>query len=107
MSNVRFKPREDYLLIKPLPRIASKVIEVVLHEEPNLGIVVAVGPGKRQTNSKGKETGRVLAPAVKIGNVVRYMEWKNLFPEYYEGLERFLIIQEADVAGIEEQANAA
>lgn len=101
-----FKPKSDYLLIKPIPRIASQIIEVIHHEEPSLGIVMAVGPGKRQLDSKGKETGRILQPAVKVGDTVRYMEWKGLFPEYWEGNQKYLIIQEPDVAGIEEEIAA-
>jgi len=48
------KPTQDYILIKPLERVASKVIKVVLlNELANLGTVIAVGPGKR--NVKGCE----------------------------------------------------
>jgi chaperonin GroES len=89
-----FKPRQDYILVKPLERKASNIIHAVLHELPNLGVVVAVGPGK--LNKKGK-----LQPLdVQVGDTIRFGEFKNMFPEYFENNERFLIIQEADIAGI-------
>lgn len=91
-----FKPREDYILIKPLERIASSVIVAVLHEMPNLGIVMAVGPGKRGKSGIRKPLD------VQVGDTVRYGEFKNMFPEWRENPEDapMLIMQEADVAGI-------
>lgn len=91
------KPRQDYILVKPLPRIASSVIEVVLHELPNLGIVMAIGPGKRD-----QKTGRIKPLDVQVGDTVRYGEFKNMFPEWREKPEDapMLIMQEADIAGI-------
>ena len=96
-----FKPKHDYLLVKPLERTASKVIAVVLHEQPNLGVVVAVGPGKRD------KKGNIKPLDVKPGDTVRFGEFKNMFPEYYIGLEKHLIIQEADVAGVVEPEHVA
>lgn len=96
------KPRADYILVRPLPRVASRIIEVILHEEPNLGEVIAVGPGKR--NKKG-----VIQPlAVKPGDIIRFMEWKGMFPEWRETPEgpAYVIVQEADIAAIEEPDEA-
>lgn len=91
-----FKPKHDFLLVKPLERKASSVIVTVLHELPNLGVVVAAGPGKRDKH------GNLKPLDVKVGDTVRFGEFKNMFPEYYVGLEKHLIIQEADVAGVVE-----
>ena len=96
-----FKPREDFILVKPLERKASDVIITILHELPNLGTVVAVGPGK--TNKRGQRQ----PLDVKVGDTVRFGEFKNMFPEYYENGVKHLIMQEADVAGVVEEREAA
>lgn len=96
-DSVKFKPTQDYILIKPLERVASRVINVILlNELPNLGTVIVVGPGKRD------KRGIVKPLDVQVGDIVRFGEFKNMFPEYYEGLTKYLIIQEADVAGVVE-----
>lgn len=91
------KVLQDYILVRPLERKASSVIEVVLlHELPNLGIVVAVGPGKAD------KKGRVRPLEVRVGDTVRFGEFRAMFPEWRETPEgpRYLILQENDVAGV-------
>lgn len=88
------KPTQDYILVKPIPRVLSDVIEVVSHEAFSLGKIIAVGPGKE--NKRG-----IRMPLdAKVGETVRFGEFKNMFPEYYENGEKYLLIQEADIAGI-------
>ena len=91
-----FKPKADYILVKPQPRVASDIIEVVLHEAPNIGTVIAVGPGKEL---KGKR----MPLDVRVGETVRFGEFRNMFPEYWEDGVKYLILQEADLAGIVEE----
>ena len=84
----------DYLLVQPIERQLSKILEVKNTERFNLGTVVSVGPGKTIK-------GRLNPPDVKIGDTVRYGEF--MFPQYREGGIQYQIIQEADVAGIVEE----
>ena len=81
----------DRLLVRPQVRQASAVLEVVLDERPNVGVILAKGP---------------LARAVEVGQTVRFGEFN--FPQYLieAGGEQFLIIQEADVAGVVEEMAA-
>ena len=75
----------DRILVKPIERIKSSVLEVISEERPNLGVIVSAGP---------------LCDAVKPGDKIRFGEFS--FPEYQLEGERFLILQQADVAGIVE-----
>ena len=71
---------------------------VVQHEKPNLGRVVAVGPGKRD------KRGRLRPLDVPVGALVRFGtdEGYLSYPEHREGGRTFLVLQEADVAFIAE-----
>lgn len=86
-----FRPLQDYVLVKPLKRIQSTIIEVISNEFNNRGEVISVGPGKYSKKN-------VLIPLqVKPGEIVHFGEFKNMFPEYYENGEKYLIVQEADL----------
>lgn len=91
-----FRPSADRILVKPIERVASDIILTVLDELPNLGEVVAVGPGKRD------KKGNLKPLDVKVGDTVRFGEFRDMFPTYYDGLQKYLIMQEADVAGVVE-----
>lgn len=89
-----FRPTQDYVLVKPLDRIASTLIAVILDERPNLVEIVAIGPGKID------KKGRLHPLDVKVGQTVRIGEF--MFPEiYFHGNnQKYLVIQEADIAGV-------
>lgn len=91
------RPLRDRIVVKPIERQASSIIKAIHNELPTEGTVVAVGPGKMV---KGK-----LQPLdSKVGDHIRFGEGSYLkFTEFYEGNERFLVMQEADVAGVIEQ----
>ena len=92
------RPLRDQIVIKPLERNASELVQVIHHEKPNLGIVVAVGPGSR--NKKGQ----IVPIDLKVGDTVRYgtsAEYLS-YPEYWEGRQRFLVLQEADICFVQE-----
>lgn len=95
-----FRPRADYILVKPLERVASSIIDVVLHELPNLGVVIAIGPGKIDKRGQRRRLD------VKIGDTVRFGEFNGMFPEYIDNGVRHLIVQEADIAGVLETETA-
>lgn len=92
------RPLRDQIVVKPLERKASEIIEVLHNEKPNLGIVMAVGPGLR--NKKGQ----IRPLDVQVNDTVRYgtaQEYLN-YPEYWEGRQRYLVLQEADVCFVAE-----
>lgn len=88
----KFKPSADYILVKPIERVASKIIAVVLDEKPNIGMVVAVGPGKRDKRDR-------LQPLdVMPGQIVRFGEFA--FPIVMLNAEQHLLMREPDIAGV-------
>ena len=87
------KMLRDRLLIKPIIRELSKIIIVDNTERYNIGEVIAAGPGK-------VINGKLIRTDVKVGDIVRYGEFD--FPVYENEGTKYLIIQEADVAGIVE-----
>lgn len=77
--------------MKPLERSQSATLAIISNERPNLGIVLATGPGKL--------TKRGIQPLdVKPGQTVRFGEFQ--FPEFIVNGERVLMLQEADIAGV-------
>ncbi len=82
----------DKIVVKPIKRVASTIIATVLHERPNVGEVVAVGPGK------WLKSGKLQPMELKVGDKIRFGEFN--FPEYIENNIKYLILQEADCAGI-------
>lgn len=93
------RPLRDQIVVKPLERKASDIIQVLHSEKPNLGIVMAVGPGLR--NKKGQ-----LQPLdVKVNDTIRYgdttLNHLN-YPQFWEGNQMYLVLQEADVCWVAE-----
>jgi co-chaperonin GroES (HSP10) len=43
---VNLRPLRDRIVVRPIERIKSQVIDVVMSELPNLGEILAVGPGE-------------------------------------------------------------
>lgn len=84
------RPLRDRIVVKPIPRVQSEVIEVINSEKENLGTVVATGP---------KATG------VKCGDRVRYGTGDDYltYPEFLSEGQRFLVMQEADVCFVESE----
>lgn len=92
------RPLRDKIVVRPITRVASSIIATVLHERPNVGEVVAVGPGKY--NAKG-----ILIPLeLKPGDKIRFGEFK--FAEYIEDNIKYFIMQEADCAAIIDEVAA-
>lgn len=84
--------------MKPIERIASEVIITINNEKPNLGTVVAVGPGLFD------KKGRRRPLDIKVNDTIRYgtsQEYLS-YPEYWEKGEKFLVLQEADVCFVAE-----
>ena len=87
------RPLRDRIVVRPLERVRSDILLVMGDEVPQLGVVAAIGPGKR--------TKRGIEPLdVQVGDVIRFGADYLKFPEYREGTEKYLVLQEADVAGV-------
>lgn len=109
---VRFKPLRDQILVKPFPRKDSEIIVVITGKRAHRGQVMAVGKGRdmghkvvQLPNGKTKEyhfDGPIRPIDLKIGDIVNYGETPLQFQEHIEDGEKYLILQEADVAFVEE-----
>jgi co-chaperonin GroES (HSP10) len=90
------KPTQDYILIKPLERQHSDIIAVVSHEKHCRGQIIATGPGKRD------KKGRIKPLDAQPGDIVAFGNGNfDFYPKYFEGMDCYRIIQEADICFIE------
>jgi co-chaperonin GroES (HSP10) len=103
-----FKALHDYLLVRPEKTPEFSPLVVISKDRMNRGTVVAAGPGKWLRTKSGlihePESGVFLPNTVKVGDFVTYTDL-DIFPKWRErdGMEQFVIIQEADVTWIEER----
>lgn len=94
-----FKPTQDYILVKPVIRKQSDLLQVVSNEKFTQGTVIAVGPGKRD------KKGRLRTLTVKPGDFITYGDLTrgyDFYPKYEEDGETYRILQEADICFIAE-----
>ncbi len=91
-----FKPLHDRVLVK---RVQSDektkgglIIPDTAKEKPAEGEIVAVGEGAR------KDSGELIAPAVKSGDRVLFGKWSGT--EVTVNGEELLIMKESDILGI-------
>lgn len=105
---MNLKPMGDKIIVKPQERELSSVILVDNKEAPNMGTVVAVGPGKKLPN------GRREAMPVEVGSFVRFgtmnKETKEeylKFTEYFEDNQKYLIMSWQDVCFIAGDSHVA
>ena len=95
MAN-HFRPLRDRVLLKRVEveerTPAGIIIPDTAKEKPAEGEVLAVGPGAPD------ESGKVLPPAVKVGDRVLFGKWSGT-EVIIDGEDR-LIMKEADIFGI-------
>lgn len=99
-----FKPTQDYILVLPVKRVQSTVLEVISSEKYTQGTVVAVGPGKRDRKQ------RIRPLTVQVGDFITYGDINrgyDFYPEYEEDGVRYRILQEADICFIAEPGHEA
>lgn len=93
-SNI--KPLFDYVLVKPLQEEQTTPSGIVLpdtaKEKPQVGEVMAVGPGAVN------EEGKVLPMHVKVGQKVLYKKWGG--NEVKVGTEEWLLIEQKDIMAV-------
>ncbi len=93
------KPLFDNVLVRPLTEesvTSSGIIipDTVTKEKPQIGEVMAVGPGYR--NPEGK----VLPMTIKKGQKVLYKKWGG--NEVKVGNEEWMVIEEKDIMAVVE-----
>ena len=98
---MNLKPLNEKIVVKPIERIKSELIAVIMDEKDNMGTVMAVGPGKRLENGKREEM------PIEVGSFVRFGQMGNdeylKYQEYFENGERYLIMSWQDVCFITEK----
>ena len=108
-------PLFDRVVVKlddTIPNKAGMIIRIVTDawrskdqavESYNRGVVVSVGPGKRDPESIGYITMHFDAGdcirTLKAGDVIRFSELE--YPEFKEGGERYVLICQGDIVGVE------
>ena len=90
------QPFLDYVLVKPLEQTQTTPSGIVLpdtvKEKPQIGQVMAVGPGAMN------DSGKVLPMTVKVGQKVLYKKWGG--NEVKVGSEEWLLIEQKDVMSV-------
>jgi co-chaperonin GroES (HSP10) len=90
---MNLQPLKDKIVIRPIDRVKSSIIEVVMSEKDNMGDVMAVG----------KEAMKYVQP----GDYIRFGTMGNdeylKYQEYFEDNVRYLIMSWKDVCFIEDK----
>ncbi len=96
MKGSNIKPLFDNVLIKPLKEEDKTPSGIVLpdtaKEKPQIGEVMAVGPGDIT------EDGKKIPMVVKIGDKVMYKKWGG--NEVKVGTEEWLLVEQKDILAI-------
>jgi chaperonin GroES len=92
------KPLFDFVLVRPVELEARTPSGIVLpdtvKEKPQVGEIMAVGPGGRD------EDGKILPMVVKVGQKVLYKKWGG--NEVKVGTEEWLLIEQKDIMALVE-----
>lgn len=95
-KKMNIKPLFDNVLIKPLEVEEKTASGIVLpdtaKEKPQMGIVMSVGPGKK--NSAGK----LIAMVVKVGQKVMYKKWGG--NEVKVNSEEWTLVGQEDILAV-------
>ena len=95
-SRQGIKPLFDYVLVRPLSAESRTPSGIVLpdtaKEKPQVGKIMAVGPGGMT------EDGKPTKIVVKVGDKVLYKKWGG--NEVKVGTEEWLLIEQKDVMAI-------
>ena len=112
-----FRPLFDFILIRPIKRMQSRVLEVVSYEKYHLGMIVAAGPGDYPKFTDEKRRGirnykaAFIETQVKPGDFIAYVDMDSV-PNYYKHYREdnddgtsveYIIAQEKDVVFIGER----
>ena len=99
-SNI--KPLFDYVLIKPLEGETKTPSGIVLpdsaKEKPQVGEIMAVGPGNECCGECGDEKCETSEMVVKVGQKVLYKKWGG--NEVKVGHEEWILIEQKDIMAV-------
>ncbi len=94
----KIKPLFNNVLIKPLEAEAKTASGIIIpdsvKEKPQIGEVMAVGPG--DVTPKGEK----IAMVIKVGQKVMYKKWGG--NEIKVGMEEWTIVEQKDILAIVE-----
>jgi len=97
-ASLNFVPLDDRILVQVEARAertpGGLFIPDTVAERPNLGRIVAVGPGKRS------KKGRLQPLDVRVGDEVMLAQWSGIEIEMPGQSGRFLILRESDLLGV-------
>lgn len=95
-SKTNIKPLFDNVLIKPLEAETRTASGIVLpdtaKEKPQIGLVMAVGPGIVSDN------GKPIRMTVRVGEKVMYKKWGG--NEVKVGTEEWLLVEQKDILAV-------
>lgn len=95
-SKQNIQPLFDYVLVKPLAQEEVTASGIVLpdtaKEKPQIGEIMAVGPGAHN------DQGKLMPILVKKGQKVLYKKWGG--NEVKVGSEEWLLIEQKDVMAV-------
>ena len=91
------RPMRDRIVVRPIERVKSQVIDVIMEELPNIGEVLAVGPGEID------KKGRLIPNPIEIGQRIRFggMEDYLSYPRFEDNGEELIVMSWKDVCFVE------
>jgi len=97
-KGTKINPLFDYILIKPLAQEEVTSSGIVLpdsaKEKPQMGEVMAVGPGAHNND------GKLMPMLIKVGQKVMYKKWGG--NEIKVGYEEWLLVEQKDIMAVVE-----
>jgi len=97
-NGTKISPLFDFVLIKPLSAETKTPSGIVLpdsvKEKPQVGEVMAIGPGAHSPE------GKLIPMVVKVGEKVMYKKWGG--NEIKVGYEEWMLVEQKDVMAIVE-----
>jgi chaperonin GroES len=97
------KPLHDKIVVKPIERVKSSLIHVIMDEKDNMGTVVAVGLGRKLPNGRREEMPIQVGSFVRFGHMGKDEYLK--YTEYFENNERYLVMSWQDICFEQESVN--
>ncbi len=90
------QPLADKIVVKPDVRVLSSIIHVDNKETPNMGTVVAVGPGKKLKNGRREDMPITVGARVRFGTMERDKEYLKFTEVLHDG-EKHLLMSWQDI----------
>ncbi len=88
---MNLRPLRDRIVVEPIERVKSEILQVIMDEKDNMGTVVALGPDA----AKHLENGAFIRYGTMGNN--EYLKYQ----EYFEGDKRYLIMSWKDACFVQ------